>query len=247
MTFTQFTDTQKETLTVIETALAKTRKSMFGTGVSFDMSGLHEGFLGKYNTAASRYIPKPELREEWKTQSLAWCTKPDEDTPMYFAGWVLANRREQKQTANELYSRMTRGHSYRIVSSITEMVRYTDHCAHDRLTTTMVIRLKPLQSSLPKPPRRIRQPSRIPRHQVKLPEGGQGDEGSTRSDLNRTVYTQPHRLIHPSFPFAFSSCDISCTIYCFSAIYVPHQQCYLRRLVITLLVSCYLASKEVLH
>lgn len=122
MTFTQFTDTQKKALTVIETALAKTRKSMLGTGVSFDMSGLHEGYLGKYNAAASKYIPEADLREEWDKQSQAWRTRLDEKAPNYFPGWVLANRREQIQTANELCSTMTRGHSYQIVSPTFEMV-----------------------------------------------------------------------------------------------------------------------------
>jgi len=122
MITTEFNDTQKKVLTRIETALARTKWSMSKTLASFDMSGMYEPFLVQYNAVASRYIPESELRDEWDKQSRAWCTKPDEKASTDFAGWILAKRRKQSQTADELYSRMTRDHSYHIVSPTSEMV-----------------------------------------------------------------------------------------------------------------------------
>ena len=116
--------------------------------------------------------------------------------------------------------------------------------------TTVMARLKPPQSSpfLPKPPHHLRQSSRPKAtRQMEKPEGVKGNEGRTQFDLHRTAHTQPHKPIDSSFPFLISPCDKSCMMCLFLAIYVPHQQCYLRRLDIILPVSYHFALKVMLR
>jgi hypothetical protein len=121
MTITELNDKQEQVLTRIETALAKTRQGLSIVGPSVLPSELYRGFLGTWNTAAVKYMEPQDLNEEWTKQSSAWPTEPDGGAPKYFAGWVLAGRRNQGQTARDLYSLAT-GHSSEVVSPSTGLV-----------------------------------------------------------------------------------------------------------------------------
>jgi hypothetical protein len=121
MTITELNDKQEKVLTRIETALERTRQGLSVIGPSVLPSELYTGFLGTWNTAAVKYMKPQDLNEEWTKQSSAWPTKPDGGPPKYFAGWVLAERRNQGQTARDLYS-MATGHSFEVVSRSTGLV-----------------------------------------------------------------------------------------------------------------------------
>ena len=117
MTLSNLTSKQTANFTRIEAGLEVTRRQMSALGQALVWGRLHEGWLRDYQKAASKCYTEVEVNTGLTELRAEVGKQAAMGNANYMAGWLMADERGQTETANELWSRMTKGASGITVSS----------------------------------------------------------------------------------------------------------------------------------